>query len=43
MKDSHIETIRVSTKNGKYDIVVGRGILDAAFEEILSTYKEHLS
>ena len=41
MKDSHIETIRVSTKNGKYDIVVGRGILDAAFEEILSTYKEH--
>jgi len=41
MNNSHIETIKIRSKNGQYDIDVGRNILEDSFGEILETYKDH--
>jgi len=41
MKDSQIETITIKAKNSQYDIVIGRHILEEAFEEILADFKDY--
>ncbi len=37
---NNTETIKVKTEKGDYEIVLGRGIIQKAFEEILNDYKE---